>query len=192
MVSIQAEYNGQWEKIQVLHEQIKIKKQKPVTEEVLITRHGPIINAASPRFLRGAAARPALDRPGTRHDDQRSISPLSKPRIANNFMKPLKLWTSPAQNVVYADIDGNIGYTFAGKVPIRAKNRGRLPVPGWTDEYEWTGYIPFECLPHIENPAQGFIVTANNRIVSEDYPVQLDLEPISWRSRPKDLGNDSG
>jgi penicillin amidase len=176
--SIEAEYNEQWEKIQVLHEQINIKGHKPVTEEVLITRHGPIINALSPDFCgeQPLALRWTALEPDTMIQ---ALFSFIQARDCQQLHEALKLWTSPVQNVVYADTLGNIGYTFAGKVPVRAKNRGRLPVPGWTDEYEWTGYLPFETLPHIENPDQGFIVTANNRVVSEDYPVQLDLEPIS-------------
>ena len=176
--TIQAEYNGQWEEIKVLHEQIRIKDQKPVTEEVLITRHGPIINALSPNFcgdqplaLRWTALEPDTMISG--------LFSFIQAKDCKQLHETLRFWTSPAQNVVYADVDGNISYTFAGKVPIRSKNRGRLPVPGWTDEYEWTGYLPFDTLPHIENPAQGFIVTANNQVVSDDYPVQLDLEPIA-------------
>jgi penicillin amidase len=81
--------------------------------------------------------------------------------------------------IVYADIEGNVGYTFAGKIPIRTKSNGRLPVPGWTDEFEWLGYIPHDQLPHIMNPEQGYIATANNRVVKPDYPINIELEPIS-------------
>lgn len=176
--SIQAEYNGQWEKIQVIHELIKIKNQKPFTEEVLITRHGPVINVLSPDFC---GEQPLAMR-WTALEPDKMIQVLFSFIQAKNCQQlheALKFWTSPAQNVVYADTEGNIGYTFAGKVPIRSKNRGRLPMPGWTAEYEWTAYVPFDALPHIENPDQGFIVTANNRVVSDDYPVRLDLEPIT-------------
>ena len=176
--SIQAEYNGQWENIQVLHEQIKIKNRKPVIEEVLITRHGPIINVLSPDFCgeQPLAMRWTALEPDTMI---KGLFSFTQAKDCEGLHEALKSWTTPVQNVVYADTAGNIGYTFAGKVPVRAKNRGRLPVPGWTDEYEWTGYLPFDSLPHTLNPAQGFIVTANNRVVSADYPVQLDLEPIA-------------
>jgi penicillin amidase len=110
------------------------------------------------------------------------ISILLKLGVAKDcrqLHEALRLWTNPVQNVVYADVQGNIGYTLAGKIPIRSKGRGRLPVPGWTSEFEWKSYIPFEAIPHLENPPQGFIVTANNRVVGEDYPFRLDLEPIS-------------
>jgi len=82
----------------------------------------------------------------------------------------------PSQNLVFADVDGNIGYQMPGKVPIRAAGDGTLPVPGWTDEYEWTGYIPFEELPYAYNPSQGYIATANNAVVGPDYPYHITTE----------------
>ncbi len=76
---------------------------------------------------------------------------------------------APAQNLVYADVEGNIGYQTPGNIPIRASGDGGLPVPGWTDEYEWQAYIPFDELPYAFNPPEGYIVTANNAVV-RDYP----------------------
>jgi penicillin amidase len=76
----------------------------------------------------------------------------------------------PAQNLLYADVEGNIGYQMPGDIPMRAKGDGTVPVPGWTDEYEWTGFIPFEELPYTLNPPEGYIVTANNRCQPWDYP----------------------
>jgi penicillin amidase len=78
--------------------------------------------------------------------------------------------------MVYADIEGNIGYSYPGKVPIRAKGSGQVPAPGWTGEYEWTGYVPFEELPHLYNPPQGYVATANNRVVGDDYAHYLGRE----------------
>ena len=76
----------------------------------------------------------------------------------------------PAQNLLYADVDGNIAYQMPGDIPMRANGDGTLPVPGWTDEFEWTGFIPFEDLPYTLNPPDGYIVTANNRCQPWDYP----------------------
>ncbi len=81
------------------------------------------------------------------------------------------------QNFVYADVEGNIGYYAPGALPIRRNGDGQLPVPGWTDEYEWAGYVPFEHLLHIYNPPQGYIASANNRAVSDDYPYLIGA---SW------------
>ena len=73
-------------------------------------------------------------------------------------------------------MDGNIGYQTPGKIPIRAKGDGTMPVPGWTDEYEWTGIIPFEQLPFAYNPPQGYIATANNAVVGPDYPYLITMD----------------
>ncbi len=83
-----------------------------------------------------------------------------------------KVW-GPGQNAVYADVNGNIGYVMAARVPIRKKGHGEVPVPGDTDDYEWTGYIPFEQLPQAFNPDSGLIVTANARVVGPKYKPYL-------------------
>ncbi len=71
---------------------------------------------------------------------------------------------------MYADVDGNIGYQAPGRIPVRAAGDGRIPVPGWTSDYEWTGFVPFEELPWLFNPPRGYIVTANNAVVDGSYP----------------------
>jgi penicillin amidase len=94
--------------------------------------------------------------------------------LANNweeFREATKDFAVPAQNLLYADVDGNIGYQMPGRIPIRVEgHNGMLPVPGWNGEYEWQGYIPFEELPYSYNPSTGYIVTANNAVVGENYP----------------------
>jgi penicillin amidase len=82
----------------------------------------------------------------------------------------------PAQNLIYADIDGNIGYQAPGRLPIRGAGDGWLPQPGWDSSYDWTGYIPFEDLPVSYNPSSGYIVTANNAIVTDDYDYFLSRD----------------
>ncbi len=86
------------------------------------------------------------------------------------FRQAASLFDVPSQNLVYADTDGNIGYQAPGLIPIRRAGDGTVPVPGWTSEYGWDGYIPFDALPQSLNPASGFIVTANNAPVGPDYP----------------------
>jgi penicillin amidase len=98
---------------------------------------------------------------------------LGKAKNWKQFREVMRQVWGPAQNAVYADVDGNIGYVMAAKVPIRKKGHGEVPVPGDTDEYEWTGYIPFEQLPQSFNPESGLIVTANARVTGPDYKPYL-------------------
>ena len=99
------------------------------------------------------------------------------------FRKAFSQLDAPGQNVVYADVDGNIGYQTTGNVPIRAAGDGSLPVSGADDAHEWTGYIPFEKLPSIYNPPSGVIATANGRITPDDYPNSISTEwEAPWRT----------
>jgi penicillin amidase len=91
----------------------------------------------------------------------------------DEFVAAFRDHESPTQNVVYADIDGNIGYLLACRIPIRAAGDGTSPVPGWTGTYEWSGYVPFERRPRAFNPPEGYIVSANNRIAGDGYPYRL-------------------
>ena len=92
----------------------------------------------------------------------------------------LKTFTSISQNIVYADKKGNIGLYCAAGVPIRKRDIAFGILPGQTDEYDWKGYVPFDQLPHLFNPAQGFVASANNRTTSADYPYHIG----SWYSLP--------
>ena len=94
----------------------------------------------------------------------------------NGFRAAAKDFAVPSQNMIYADTSGNIGYQTPGQIPIRKAGDGSRPVPGWTDVYEWSGYIPFDQLPHELNPSDGFIVTANNPIIGQQYPYLLSQD----------------
>ncbi len=169
------EYNGQREPVTLINEVIKVKGADPITLTVRITRHGPIISDVQSDLPDNLAFRwTALD------DDDMTIRAFLNINRAQNwaeFVAALRDYKAPMQNFVYADIDGNIGYYAPAAVPIRRNGDGRLPVPGWTDEYEWIGYIPFEELPHIYNPPKDYVATANNRVVGDDYPYLIST---SW------------
>ena len=150
---------------------IAVKGAAPAIEEVIVTRHGPIINALAPGLADDPAGvltdGQALALRWTALEPDRAIEALrgmNRARTCPEFREALRDWAVPVQNMVYADTQGNIGYSYPGRIPIRAQGDGRVPVPGWTGEYEWTGYVPFEELPHLYNPPQGYIVTANNRV----------------------------
>jgi penicillin amidase len=169
---IQYEYKGEWLDALVITETIRVKGSEPITEEVIITRHGPVINKLSPDL---AGEQPlALQWTSLEPTNiMDSLINIAKSNDCLELKEAFKNWTSPAQNTVFADIKGNIGYKLPGKIPIRAKGDGRYPVPGWTGEYEWVSYIPYDELPEMMNPPKGYIVTANNRVVDSSYPYHL-------------------
>lgn len=175
---IQYEYQNEWFDAEIRKEEIRIRNAPPVFEEVIATRHGPIINRLAPDFCGEAplALQWTAFEPG---EIANSFFSMFRARNCQEFKEALRRFDVPPQNTVYADIDGNIAYTLAGKIPIRAKGNGRVPIPGWTNEYEWKGYIPFDELPHLFNPPHGYIVTANNRVVQGDYPYWLGSDYIS-------------
>ncbi|HEU4415932.1 MAG TPA: penicillin acylase family protein, partial [Candidatus Angelobacter sp.] len=159
-----------WQKPEIDHQVIHVKGKLDVAFDVIVTRHGPIITG----LLHGETRQIAL---GWLVYDPHAISvPLFDLDAAQNweqFRKALSLFATPSQNVVYADIDGNIGYQPMGFVPIRAAGDGTLPVSGADGRHDWTGYIPFDKLPSLYNPPSGIIATANSKITPDGYPYQL-------------------
>ena len=103
----------------------------------------------------------------------KAVLNMNKAKDWNEFETALQDFHTPTQNFVFASNDGTIAYKANGNIPMRKKGDGSLPVPGWTDEYEWEGYIPFDQLPKVINPKQGFISTANNKIVDDNYPYHI-------------------
>ena len=183
----QYEINGEWVEMETVTETIQIAGKDPVEHIVYLTKHGPII--------------------GTEYvllDDFDQTSGISVPdsyalalrwtalepscifcamwdiNLAQNwqeFRNAAEYFVVPAQNLIYADVEGNIAYQMPGWIPIRADGHdGTLPVPGWSGDYDWKGYVPFEELPYTINPAEGYIVTANNAVVGEDYPYLITKE----------------
>lgn len=114
----------------------------------------------------------ALD-PGTAAT---AIFALSTAQDFDDFRYAASLFDVPAQNLIYADTEGNIGYQTPGRLPIRGAGDGWMPQPGWDSSYDWTGFIPFEELPVAYNPSSGYIVTANNAIVTDDYEYFLSRD----------------
>jgi len=167
----QYEYMGKWQDMQIVNEVIHVKRGQDVNLPVKITRHGPIMSDV----FEGVHAPLALQWTATR-DKSALFHAVRQINIAQNwdeFRAALRDWNVPAQNFVYADVDGNIGYQMPGSIPIRAKGDGTLPVPSWTGEYEWTGYIPFDELPMAFNPSDHFVISANNQVVPNEYKYLL-------------------
>ena len=158
---------GKWKKADVYDEVIHVKGQADEHMRLVVTRHGPVIEHQGDKFY--AMRWTALEPGGLSH----SYNWLSRAQNWKEFLNVMKDVYGPAQNAVYADVDGNIGYVMAARVPIRKKGHGEVPIPGDTDDYEWTGYIPFDQLPKSFNPPSGLIVTANARVVGPDYKPYL-------------------
>ncbi|HWY45019.1 MAG TPA: penicillin acylase family protein [Candidatus Sulfotelmatobacter sp.] len=158
---------GQWKKAEIDDETIHVRGQADERLRLVVTRHGPIVRREGDKAY---ALRWTATEPGGLANTYYN---LGKAQSWNEFRDVLKKVWGPAQNVVYADVDGNIGYIMAARVPVRKKGFGQVPVPGDTDDYEWTGYIPFGQLPQILNPASGLIVTANARVVGPKYKPYL-------------------
>jgi penicillin amidase len=172
------EFQGGWRQSEVYQETIAVKGGPPVTEEVIVTHHGPIINNLAPDLSKESPL--ALRWTALELDDiTLAIYQMNLADCCHAFQEALRHWSVPSQNTVYADTNGDIGYSLPGKLPVRAKGNGRVPVPGWTGEYEWIGYVPFEELPHMFNPPLGYIATANNKVINEDYPHWIGYDYIA-------------
>jgi len=163
-----------WQDAVIRREEIKVRKglasagHDVVTHEVTVTRHGPII-------FEGDGKRYALR--WTAFDSKRLAGDLNyalnRARNWEEFKIALHSFVAPTQNVVYADVNGHIGYHASGIVPIRKSGDGSVPYDGSTDAGEWVDYIPIAKLPNLYDPPSGMIVTANQRIVGTDYPYHL-------------------
>lgn len=187
----QYQADGKWVDFQTRTETINVVGGKPVTITIRSTRHGPVISDSygditdkNPEHSRDFV--PFKDRAGVflpqpyvialewtalkPSSPFEAIWGFNKAGNWDEFRSAARNFHVPAQNLLYADTQGNIGYQMPGDIPIRKKGDGRYPVPGWTGEYDWSGYIPFDDLPYSYNPAEGYIVTANNEIPPPGYP----------------------
>lgn len=184
----QYEVNGEWRDMVIVNETIKVKGggEEPLT--IRYTRHGPLISEVY--GLEDFAADSGLDASAQYafalrwtalevNQTWRAILNLNRAQNFEDFRNALRDFAAPSQNMVYADVEGNIGYQVPGNIPIRKNGEGQAPVEGWADEYEWERYIPFDELPYAYNPPQGYIATANNAVVGPDYPylISLDWDP---------------
>jgi penicillin G amidase len=167
-----------WKNPAVRHEVIRVKGKSDVNLDVMITRHGPIIT----ELILGETRQLSLR--WTLYEGLRiPFFDVDSAQTWNEFRNAFSKFDAPGQNVVYADIDGNIGYQATGKIPIRASGDGSLPENGSDNTQEWTGYIPFDNLPSVFNPTGGIIATANARITPDGYPYSISSGwEAPWRT----------
>jgi len=169
------EHKGEWHDLELVEEEIKVKgREAPLRHTVRLTNHGPIVNdalgadSAQPLALRWAA----LDVPGIGNAHVEIFQPTSGPELVE-LLGDLPM---PVSNLIWADRHGQIGYKTVGRIPQRPGGCPDLPKPGWTGEFDWGDPIPYEELPELVDPDAGFLVTANNQIVDDEYPHHISSD----------------
>jgi penicillin amidase len=162
-------------------ESISVRGGNSEDVEIVETHHGPIISGSVDSGWGVAISDPG-SRGGTKWVD--AAYGAMKSQSADELEKAFDTWTDRVNNYPYADVHGNFGYLFKGRVPARTGANGWGPIPGWTGEYEWNGFIPNAELPRSKNPDCGWIVTCNQRVVDEDYEHYLThLYGTDYRAR---------
>lgn len=164
-------YDDEWVEASVVHEIIHVRgRSEPTVEEVKITQNGPIIGDLVPGETRELSLRTVAMEPS--HQAKAQLE-LMAAQSWDEFRSALGNWPFPCLNFAYADVDGNVGYQLAGLIPMRGEGHGVVPSPGWTGEYGWKSFVPFDEHPHELNPATHWVASANNQIADDDFPYFL-------------------
>jgi penicillin amidase len=167
-------YKGSYEPMDVVHERLQVRGEpEPRTITLRFTRHGPVVHVDAVRH-RAYALRWVGSEPGSA-GYLKSLA-LNTAQNWNDFKRAVDGWKVPSENIVYADVDGNIGWIAAGLAPIRPNWNGLLPVPGHEGKYEWAGFLRVDQLPQVFNPKSGFIATANHNILPVNYPHAISYD----------------
>ncbi len=167
---LQYEYDGRWVDMDTRLERIGFRNEEGklsvIVRQVRRTIHGPLMNEVVPGIAH------AVSLCWTGFEPTPEFEALPRVCLSENwaeFREALRDFGAAPQNFIYADVEGNIGYQGAGIVPVRPSGSSPLPRDGWKSEAGWYGRIPFEEMPYALNPRAGYIVTANNRVVGEEY-----------------------
>jgi penicillin amidase len=174
--SNQYKYQGGWEPFRVVHEQINVKGQSPVSADLTFTRHGPVVYIEKEKN-RAFAVRSAWLEPGTA--PYYGAVRYMRAKNFDQFKEAIEYWGAPTVNHVYADVKGNIGWVPGGLAPIRPNWDGLLPVPG-DGRFEWAGRWKGGQLPRVYNPASGYITTSNEMNIPADYPYKERKLGFEW------------
>lgn len=162
-------YDGRWEPAREQLEVIQVKGQAPVRKTIRSSRNGPIVNEILPVPARDIATVSVKWLGAFPCGWLTALLAMDRSGSAADFRQATKPWHVPTFSVVYADVDGHIGYQCTGRIPLRnSPERGYRK--GWLPEHQWQGLIPFEGMPAAFDPARGYVVTANNRVAADDFP----------------------
>ncbi len=169
-------FKDQWLDTETFQEIIKVRDGADVQTAVTVTQHGPVISGGPDEGSGLAFKYTATEKPSTW---PKILWEMLRAEGSQELVEHMRDWVDPCNNLLFADIHGDMGYLCRGRIPIRSRVNGWLPVPGWTGEHEWEGDIPFDELPVSINPPEGYIATANNRPVGDDYPhyIAIDFTP---------------
>lgn len=165
-------FEGELRRAEIRTETVRVRDDLPAELEVASTHHGPIIAGNRTDGYAIAFKYTSIAEPNRSSE---SFLKMLCSSSGEELDESMRTWVDPCNNFMYVDVHGNIGYLNRGKVPLRSMANAWLPVPGWTGEHEWEGYIPFDELVRSRNPDAGYLVTANNRIVGDEYPYYLSL-----------------
>jgi penicillin amidase len=169
-------FQEEWQDASVRSERIYIDGSEPYDFELLVTRHGPIISelagyeeADKALSLKWTALAPTVE--------MEAILGFNRARDWDSFNEAARHLSAPTQNFVFASTDGTIAFKVIGQIPVRGEERiPYTPAPGWTGEHDWLGFIPFDELPTVVNPQEGFVASANNKVVGDDYPYFISTQ----------------
>lgn len=173
----QYKFNGSWRHMKVQKEEIRIKKEEPVIRVNRFTRHGAVVSG----FKHFGSNVVSMHWAGDEYSNEyRTIYLLNRAHNWQDLTRAVTTFLAVSQNIVYADVKGNIGLFYAAGIPIRKRSMAVDFLPGDTDEYDWKGFVPTDDLPRVYNPPEGFVASANNRPVGDDYPYYIGR----WYSLP--------
>ena len=166
-------YDGDWQDMKIIKETIKLRNNRDTTVTIRLTHHGPVITDVH-SLLKGENTALSMAWTGnwlTKEID--GLFGLATAKNWNDFSRALKDFGVPGQNIIYADVHGNIGWRPAVFLPIRKEGSSLIPRPGHNSEYDWNGRVPYKQMPYLLNPKKGYIATANNKTIGDTFPYYI-------------------
>ncbi len=166
-------YDGKWQDMKIVKETIKLKNNRDTTVTIRLTHHGPIITDVH-NLLKDKNMALSMAWTGnwlTKEID--GLFGLATSKNWSDFSRSVQQFGVPGQNIVYADVEGNIGWRPAVFLPIRKEGFSLTPRPGDDPSYDWSGIVPFKKMPFLFNPKKGYIATANNKTIDDTFPYYI-------------------